>query len=757
MRGTGIPYSDDRICRVLALWLLLGLGALIRTGWAAPWDPPPPGQAPLPASAKSGVAIAPGAGQPPAGDQDRVRRELGLGVAEVVSGQGGPGADRLARLTGLTGILAEVAAYYQGLGRYLAGQPEPARAVLTGRVGSAFLGRDALYLSILCAAGQGDQAGVMALARAWLASPDPVLAPQVLLRAAVAAQALGDTAQSQDFLRHLSLFAPWTQAAKAGDALARSLRDRAASAGQGPAPAPPGDGPPAGLPPQDKAGPETAWYDPDAPANLLLRAEELAEKGHAGAALDLLADFSGPEPGQRARAEYIRGKALYALRRTQAATEAFARAGAADPASSLAAWALYHQARCLWRSLDPDDARRMEELLRQVLAGPGHDDRLREAAARHLALLLVEQGRFAEALTAAGQLTGLAVSPDLAAQGASLAALLRLVTGDPARAETELAAFAERFPGEEWADGARYWRAKALVALDRADEAAAVLARLAADRSNTYYGVRAATALAALGRAVPVEPAKAPPRCPEAIQPPDPAAAEFLEAAQALDQARLPRLAEMLLEFAARQRPDRTDLALAHIRAADALGRRAAVSRTAWRTFGGCLIRGTAGELAPLRRALYPRAHADTVRAALAGTPVAPDVIFSLIRQESFFDPRAVSGAGAVGLMQLMPDTARAVGKRLGRGVGREELFDPQVNIRLGTAFFLERLDRFGNLPAALAGYNAGENRVARWNRALAPLGEELFIELIPYTETRDYVRRILAGATMYGRLYARP
>ena len=101
-----------------------------------------------------------------------------------------------------------------------------------------------------------------------------------------------------------------------------------------------------------------------------------------------------------------------------------------------------------------------------------------------------------------------------------------------------------------------------------------------------------------------------------------------------------------------------------------------------------------------------------------------------------------------------MPETARTVGRGLGLSVTREDLFDPDRNIRLGTAFFLSRLTRFGNLPAALAGYNAGENRVAKWNRTLAPLGEELFIECIPYTETRDYVRRILANAAMYAKLY---
>ena len=237
-----------------------------------------------------------------------------------------------------------------------------------------------------------------------------------------------------------------------------------------------------------------------------------------------------------------------------------------------------HEARCLWRSLDAEDTKRMEALLRQVLAAPGRDDRLREAAARHLSLVLTEQGRFPEALTAAEGLSGLAVSPDLAAQGASLTALLQLATGDFVKAEAGCAAFISRFPEDGWVDGARYWRGKALLALSRPAEAAALWRDVADGRPNTYYGGRAAAALAGLpaktaglpaktaGAPIPPEqPGKTPLRCPDEPQPADPAVAAVLAAATALGQAHLPQLAEMLLDFSARRAPDRIDLALAHM------------------------------------------------------------------------------------------------------------------------------------------------------------------------------------------------
>jgi soluble lytic murein transglycosylase len=771
-----ISFFSDRFGAVLAglavalccaLWLPASASA------AAPWEPPrKPDDIPLPRSARLGASGAETAKSLDRNARQAVSRatpairEVALGVTEVLAGRHREGAKRLAEVAARAGDLADVVAYYQGLGLYLAGDAvgaSQALADLAARPIGSFLGRDALYLAMESAARHNDHESTLALAEAWLADADQTLAPQVWLRAAVAASALGQSRKAQDFLRHLSLTWPASKAAAAGDALAREVcgRNKSASGGQGAALDPPGGVTPPGPPERGESKEEGgACYDPDAPGNVLQRAEAMVEKGSPQAALDLLEGKGGLDAGQAARADYIRGKALYRLRRPQASAAAFVRAATADPDATLANWARYHEARCLWRSLEADDAQRMEALLRQVLAAPGRDDPLREVAARHLALLLAERGRLAEALVAAGELRGLAVSPELAAQGASLAAILRFATGDMAGAESELAAFATRFPEDDWADGARYWRGKALADLKRPDEAAAVWIEVLSRRPNTYYGGKSAAALTALGptrQTVVASPVQNAPRCLTSTEPPSPTAQAALAKARELTDAGLPALGEMLLDFAAKAAPDRADLAMAHMQAAASLGRRWAILKTAWRTFGGCLLRGTPEDLAPLRQVLFPRAYTTQVHAALAGSSIDPDMIYSLIRQESFFDPTAVSGAGAIGLMQLMPETAKAVGRKLGiKNVERAELFDPAVNIRLGVEFFRERVSRAGNLPAALAGYNAGENRVAIWSRSLSSLGEELFIELIPYTETRDYVRRIIANAMMYDRLYAK-
>lgn len=793
MKMTEIRRFSDRIGLVLLLAMLC---CPARAAWAAmdaPWDPPPdPAAIPLPRSAR--LAAPPGAGVPdrPEADGAETARAVAGGIGAVLAGRLEDGTARLTAVAGRAGELDDAAAYYLGLGRYLAGDAAGALAALAPLLdapGPSFLAGDARYIGLEAAARAGDSRRALELAEGWLTDAGPALAPEVWLRAAACAFDLGLVEKASAYVRHLSLTWPASDAATAGNALARRLREAR---------------------PEGAAG----LYDPDAPASVLVRAETMAAKGAPKAALALLTDTAGFDAGQLARADYVRGKALYRQRRFSAAGEAFARVAADNPDSSLAGWARYHEARCLWRSRDPEDIERMVALLRQVLAAPGRDDPLREVAARHLALVLAERGRFAEALDAADQSAGLAVSPKLAAQGASLAAILRYVTGDMAGAETALSAFATRFPNDAWADGARYWRGRALLSLHRPMEAAQAFREVVARRPNTYYAGRAAAALAALGDAAgpgapapantsaapapadasvapaptdasvapgpdglsaapegepsdtpaPSAPAAAPavlsaaagPRCPETSEPATPEATAALDKARALDAAGLPALAEMQLAFAAREMPDRADVAMAHIRAAEALGRRREVLRTAWRTFGGCLLRGSAEALEPLRQALFPRAYADLVVAALGDAAVDADIVYALIRQESFFDPKVVSGAGAVGLMQLMPATARTMGRRLGIAATRQSLFDPAVNIRLGVAFFLDRVRSAGSLSAALAGYNAGPGRAALWMRGFGELGEELFTELIPYTETRDYVRRIQTNAMLYAKLYGR-
>lgn len=139
--------------------------------------------------------------------------------------------------------------------------------------------------------------------------------------------------------------------------------------------------------------------------------------------------------------------------------------------------------------------------------------------------------------------------------------------------------------------------------------------------------------------------------------------------------------------------------------------------------------------------------------------PAPPDPAFSLgiMRQESSFDVAAVSASGARGLMQLMPATAQAVGRKLGTAVSVPRLtLDASANMRLGTTYLQEVLTRFdGCMPLAAAAYNAGPARVAQWlsqngDPRVGPIDMVDWIELIPVAETRNYVQRVMENVTIY-------
>jgi len=130
-----------------------------------------------------------------------------------------------------------------------------------------------------------------------------------------------------------------------------------------------------------------------------------------------------------------------------------------------------------------------------------------------------------------------------------------------------------------------------------------------------------------------------------------------------------------------------------------------------------------------------------------------PAYVYGLIRQESRFVVDARSVAGASGLMQLMPATARWTARKLGVDYGGERITDPATNLRLGTTYLKLMLDSFdGSQAMAAAGYNAGPGRPRRWREG-APLDPAVWIENIPFTETRDYVKRVLSNTAVYATL----
>jgi soluble lytic murein transglycosylase len=146
----------------------------------------------------------------------------------------------------------------------------------------------------------------------------------------------------------------------------------------------------------------------------------------------------------------------------------------------------------------------------------------------------------------------------------------------------------------------------------------------------------------------------------------------------------------------------------------------------------------------------YPWGWRDDVLAASQGVKLDPYLVAAVVREESSYYPRAVSRAGARGLMQLMPTTARLLAPA-------GDLDDPAFNIQLGTRFLAGLLREFNDPRLALAAYNAGPNRVRQWWASRRSDDIEVFVEQIPFDETRLYVKRIVISWDEYRRIYAGP
>lgn len=150
-------------------------------------------------------------------------------------------------------------------------------------------------------------------------------------------------------------------------------------------------------------------------------------------------------------------------------------------------------------------------------------------------------------------------------------------------------------------------------------------------------------------------------------------------------------------------------------------------------------------------RILYPLAYWQTVSEVSRQHALDPFILLSVIREESRFDPDARSVAGALGLMQIMPQTAYSLDKKLNMNIpDSNEILDIRTNIAIGAYYLSSLLKEFGSLPVALAAYNAGEEKVREWLKAGDYKSSDEFIEDIPYNETRNYVKSILLSYAVY-------
>jgi soluble lytic murein transglycosylase len=155
-----------------------------------------------------------------------------------------------------------------------------------------------------------------------------------------------------------------------------------------------------------------------------------------------------------------------------------------------------------------------------------------------------------------------------------------------------------------------------------------------------------------------------------------------------------------------------------------------------------------------LHRYRYPLAYRDIVGGLSGKYNLDPLLILSVVREESRFDPEARSAAGALGLMQVMPQTAYRLDNNLNLGIDNShEMFNVKNNLHFGIYLLSNLINEFGSYSYALAAYNAGEETVRKWLQKGNYKSADEFIEDIPYSETRDYVKRVITTFFEYKRI----
>ncbi len=296
----------------------------------------------------------------------------------------------------------------------------------------------------------------------------------------------------------------------------------------------------------------------------------------------------------------------------------------------------------------------------------------------------------------------------------------------------------------------RYWAARTAQIRGDEERGRAELLQIAAEYPFSYYGWRAVTHLG--------HPKIQTPKRTSLGQGRAHIGSKEIERAELLLAASLNSWAKDELDRifgSARSLRDRVALGALFTRAGDYH----AAERLMVDAYAEVLAQGVRPGQEQLWELAWPRPYDEIFGELFSETlSISPELVLSIMREESGFRPEVVSSAGAYGLLQIMPDT----GARLARKVGHdpfspEDLFFPQVNIKLGATYLDELKKRFPDRPSAAVGsYNAGPEAVAGWLRGEAMLDDDIWVEKIPYSQTRSYVKRVLRSLNVYHTFYGR-
>jgi soluble lytic murein transglycosylase len=582
----------------------------------------------------------------------------------------------------------------------------------------------ALLVAAWAASRGGDEAGVQAhLARLIADYPDAAELPEALYLLGMTAEARGNGDAAVAAYRELTLQAPATgYASGASDRLAVLART--------------------GVRVPALSSPER-----------LDRAERLLRGGIPQAAVDeaerVAADAR--EPGLTVRALRLVADAAQRLGRHDAAARAIELAVSRAPAERKPGLQL-EQARLLLRAGAKDGASGRALNVLAAVASAGTDGEASEAVYLR-ARLLEDLRRDAEAEEAYRSLAARFPTRDVAGTALWRLGWLAYLRGDARQAEHHWRRLTESPGGRAHRLSALYWSGRAHERQGAREPAQRLYRSVLEEAPRSYYGVLAESRLGGVrdeARDVS-EPAVRLPANPREAVARDPGfeRVDLLRRLGLIDLA-LVELADVV------QRSAGDSVRLYGLTSAYVEDERYHLAlRIMRRNFTGLAATGHPSIPRAFWEMLYPYAWRPEVTDTARRAGIDPFLVAAVVREESSYYPRAVSRAGARGLMQLMPATAQPMAAVRGWPFRGGELLDePAANIELGATFLAGLLREFGDPRLALAAYNAGPRRARQWWQARRSDDVEVFVEEIPFDETRHYVKRVMLSWEEYRRIY---
>ena len=476
--------------------------------------------------------------------------------------------------------------------------------------------------------------------------------------------------------------------------------------------------------------------------------------------LDVITEWQTAHPltARPDRIEAERIATLYAQRSNEDAVTTAQRFYERFPVSGLIPSVRLTEFRLAVRMTNTERARRMGDDLWHGRV-PGATDAQRQSAAVLLAAYLAAVGDLTGSLELYRELFQTSENADDQRAYLWRAGVAALRDGQDDRALTNLRGLVGRGPGGDLAPAGLYWLGAAEQHRDR-DRAIRTFQTVDERFPFHYYGIRARERLDRLSadtRGIDQPLVEFPSLTLSATSR---ARAEY-KAAMVLARAGLTGDSATYLRRLLDQQPGDRGLALLAARASADAEDYADVFRIMVNHFGRFLRQPSRELPDDFWSLVYPRPFWDEVRAAARAAEIDPILMVSLMRQESRFDPAARSAVGAVGLFQIMPYTATALAETAGvshafeHGVDDSALMQPSVNAAIAARLTGNLLKQFdGEIAPVIASYNAGEDRVAVWWSASSHLGEDVFVDSIPYSETRRFVREVLTNYAAYQRIY---